>query len=779
MTVRILPLHWLLLCLCATVLLLHPVPVSVQHTPQEQERSRTALAQAQQVAIYQTNLFREKEPLSPLHLIFGSDEKHHSNLTWHIETDLLWEVRLSGPARSTPLIVDLYRDGAKQVLVAAGGRVEGFDARTGRRLPAFNHGGAGPVFVIAHDISEDGREEVVTAGEDGQIKVWHESGWILSHVAFEIPHLPVPRDWFEGLEQEGLVPSLSLHTRDASTLPTLYRDEPSSGPGFDRSSGPSETPAASPTTDTATSSHPFESQSTEGKASDDAVWKGFEGWLPPEGVKSLDLFLPAEKESVINEQRMGRSWSIKPTVPQVDAKLVVLDPHILARPVVRDVDGDGVDDLLVAVSYYLSPGKAELQQADGAKYAASAITCFNLPSTTVKWHTPLDLSFADRAYSPYIYESPSVGDIEGDGNTEIVVGTGLGMLYVLEGKTGMPRSDGEFPLSMDSIRARMAIHDVDGNGNLDIIANDNKGNLAVFNHLGKQLWSTQFPPTSNAGPSLGDINGDGQVDIVLATEAGHIFAWNAKTGETLKNFPIRLEGRIYSRPLLLPQAEEADKGLLIIVTGDNGMLYIVHPLSPAIDRIDLGHHSFGMILADDLLGNAETHLVVACSSGRMLALTTSLPLLPLAAVRSHDHGRMGGGYGIYYEGERFRQVNGRMFKVPFRIIDNAETPLAPYHLTFAVAGKKVLEADYAAPGAYTVELDVPAMVSTSIGVELVGMNKVSEEWHDSFTIQCNVNFARTLKWLVVVPFLISALVLYWQSANNRMSSLQSARRGVI
>lgn len=105
---------------------------------------------------------------------------------------------------------------------------------------------------------------------------------------------------FEGLEQEGLVPSLSLHTRDASTLPTLYRDEPSSGPGFDRSSGPSETPAASPTTDTATSSHPFESQSTEGKASDDAVWKGFEGWLPPEGVKSLDVRLFATLEAAIH-----------------------------------------------------------------------------------------------------------------------------------------------------------------------------------------------------------------------------------------------------------------------------------------------------------------------------------------------------------------------------------------------------------------------------------------------------------------------------------------------
>jgi len=47
------------------------------------------------------------------------------------------------------------------------------------------------------------------------------------------------------------------------------------------------------------------------------------------------------------------------------------------------------------------------------------------------------------------------------------------------------------------------------------------------------------------------------------------------------------------------------------------------------------------------------------------------------------------------------------------------------------------------------------MVSTSIGVELVGMNKVSEEWHDSFTIQCNVNFARTLK---VQPFLLASVM---------------------
>lgn len=107
-----------------------------------------------------------------------------------------------------------------------------------------------------------------------------------------------------------------------------------------------------------------------------------------------------------------------------------------------------------------------------------------------------------------------------------------------------------------------------------------------------------------------------------------------------------------------------------------------------------------MVLADDLLGNGEAHLVVASASGRLIALTTSLELPPLAAVyvhslttrhemlllrldsrRSHAHGRMGAEYGIYVEGPRFRQVHGRWFKVPFRIVDTSDTLLAPYNMS--------------------------------------------------------------------------------------------------
>jgi hypothetical protein len=46
------------------------------------------------------------------------------------------------------------------------------------------------------------------------------------------------------------------------------------------------------------------------------------------------------------------------------------------------------------------------------------------------------------------------------------------------------------------------------------------------------------------GPILGDINGDGEVDIVLCTSSGHIWALNGKTGETLHNFPVQKSQKV-------------------------------------------------------------------------------------------------------------------------------------------------------------------------------------------------------------------------------------------
>ena len=45
---------------------------------------------------------------------------------------------------------------------------------------------------------------------------------------------------------------------------------------------------------------------------------------------------------------------------------------------------------------------------------------------------------------------------------------------------------------------------------------------------------------SSQGPTLGDVNGDGVVDVIVATTNGHVWALNGRTGDTLRNFPVRV-----------------------------------------------------------------------------------------------------------------------------------------------------------------------------------------------------------------------------------------------
>ena len=50
---------------------------------------------------------------------------------------------------------------------------------------------------------------------------------------------------------------------------------------------------------------------------------------------------------------------------------------------------------------------------------------------------------------------------------------------------------------------------------------------------------------------VGDVNGDGQLDVVAVTKTGDCWVLNGQTGESLKNFPIKLGCSIHSSPLLL------------------------------------------------------------------------------------------------------------------------------------------------------------------------------------------------------------------------------------
>ena len=69
---------------------------------------------------------------------------------------------------------------------------------------------------------------------------------------------------------------------------------------------------------------------------------------------------------------------------------------------------------------------------DIGKYLASSIVVFDLDTKQVKWTAELDLSTDKGNYRAYIYSSPTVADLDGDGYMDILVGTSYGLVYVLD-----------------------------------------------------------------------------------------------------------------------------------------------------------------------------------------------------------------------------------------------------------------------------------------------------------------------------------------------------------
>ena len=80
----------------------------------------------------------------------------------------------------------------------------------------------------------------------------------------------------------------------------------------------------------------------------------------------------------------------------------------------------------------------ELGGIDIGKYVAGAIVVINLDTKQVKWTAELDLSTDTGDFRAYIYSSPTVAELDGDGYMDILVGTSFGLFYVLDHHGNIP-----------------------------------------------------------------------------------------------------------------------------------------------------------------------------------------------------------------------------------------------------------------------------------------------------------------------------------------------------
>jgi len=413
-----------------------------------------------------------------------------------------------------------------------------------------------------------------------------------------------------------------------------------------------------------------------------------------------------------------------------------IPPHLLSTPVLADLkkmyseDNEREEMLFFAVSYYFdedeyeghfsykrfeNTDKGDENEMDRGMYVATALMAYVLDgSPRFGREEHLDLSGdstaphnvtilseipmvkANKQIGAFALSPPSVADIDGNGDEDIIMGTSMGIIYCLHARH-MYNTEG-WPIQIQNpIESRILLEDVLGDTNLEIFVLDGAGNIYCFNARGEIIWRRDLinsiaPESEIRGISpmtMGDVDSDGMLDIVVSIKlvsaqsqwSTFVVALSAVTGADIENFPIEFDspllvadgtadaeltqklpqpllidlhadqsnwkaylarnGTAWTRPKPTKKASNPPHGGsapgLHVVQPIGTNLYIIEGGSGCTQMISIGEEISAMVQADDVHGTNNIDLVISTKSGSIITLDSpAVPYHPLNVWNSGE-----------------------------------------------------------------------------------------------------------------------------------------------
>ena len=481
---------------------------------------------------------------------------------------------------------------------------------------------------------------------------------------------------------------------------------------------------------------------------------------------------------------------------------VHVDPHVLATPLITDVDGDGVyAELILPVSYYFDShfygNSANLGRLNGLpsgeliNYVGGGVVVIDLRSGKVRGQKLLGMTRATDNQPGYVLATPTVVRVTPGDIPVIAIGTAKGELHLLRGDT-LEETAG-FPLTLDSISAQVAVGSVFGGGKLEFLVGDYSGNVYCVDGGGRRVWEVELGVPVGSAVRLGDLDGDGTLEVVVTTVDGDLWILNSQTGKNWSPsaFPIHLGARTENSAMLLhtrnlAAGKNQSSDTVVAILGTSRGLYLVDIRDGCVHNIPVSASS--NIVHDVMAGDIDPYhpgleLVSMGLDGTLICFAVDIvrSSVKAEAWSVESTGPMFFTHkssSFYFTFNTSKEVSGKTFDGALVLYANNFMSENEFNLTVSMGthmelfwekvkvSRRVTE--------FQLRLSSPSKpLATFVTARVCSMHQQCRSMY--IHVRFNLHFEDHLRWFLSLPFLsLCAVALWFHRKDNNSFSLPTS-----